>query len=555
MAYIINKTDGSVVTTIIDGTLDTSTDLTLIGKNYSGFGEIYNENLVKTLENFSNTVPPTKPLVGQLWYDTSDARMKVYTSTGWKVAGGPIVSSQTPLMLTTGDLWIDNLEDQLYFYDGTDLVLAGPIWKKSQGKTGFISETVFDVNRNAKVILKLFVSDFLFGIFSPENFTPVPQISGFTTLLRGYNENSLVNAPFNTTVQNSNTLNNLQSSQFLRSDINTIASGKIFIQNNNGLTIGLNQNADLKVSNTLFIVENTGFDADIVIRTSNISGVNNALYIDSSANFIGLYTTTPQTNFDVNGSVLIRGDLTVQGNSTIINSNVVQIRDKNIELAVTSSPSDLLADGSGITIKATIDKTITYNNPTQSFDFSENINLPSGKSLRIGNVEVLTENSLTSAITSALGITSIGAQNSLIVDSLYFDNNRISTITTDTDIELSPDGNGNITLIGSPKITGLADPVDSQDAATKIYTDTIAKTLPLSVSFIDNGIVGSLDSNIILFLNDIANPVFFANQKIAYVHIQHLSYSSPDIIVTRSLKSFIIQNNQWLFLSDLPSSI
>ena len=555
MAYIINKTDGSVVTTIIDGTLDTSTDLTLIGKNYSGFGEIYNENLVKTLENFSNTVPPTKPLVGQLWYDTSDARMKVYTSTGWKVAGGPIVSSQTPLMLTTGDLWIDNLEDQLYFYDGTDLVLAGPIWKKSQGKTGFISETVFDVNRNAKVILKLFVSDFLFGIFSPENFTPVPQISGFTTLLRGYNENSLVNAPFNTTVQNSNTLNNLQSSQFLRSDINTIASGKIFIQNNNGLTIGLNQNADLKVSNTLFIVENTGFDADIVIRTSNISGVNNALYIDSSANFIGLYTTTPQTNLDVNGSVLIRGDLTVQGNSTIINSNVVQIRDKNIELAVTSSPSDLLADGSGITIKATIDKTITYNNPTQSFDFSENINLPSGKSLRIGNVEVLTENSLTSAITSALGITSIGAQNSLIVDSLYFDNNRISTITTDTDIELSPDGNGNITLIGSPKITGLADPVDSQDAATKIYTDTIAKTLPLSVSFIDNGIVGSLDSNIILFLNDIANPVFFANQKIAYVHIQHLSYSSPDIIVTRSLKSFIIQNNQWLFLSDLPSSI
>jgi hypothetical protein len=555
MAYVINKTDGSVVTTIIDGTLDTTTDLTLIGKNYSGFGEIYNENLIKTLENFSNTVPPTKPLVGQLWYDTSEARLKVYATTGWKVAGGPVVSSRTPIPLTTGDLWIDNFEDQLYFYDGTDLVLAGPSWKKSQGKTGFVSETVFDINSNAKVILKLFVADFLFGIFSPENFTPSPPISGFTTLLKGYNENSLVNAPFNTTVQNSNRLNDLQSTQFLRSDVNTTSSGKLFIQNNNGLTVGFNQNADIKVFNNLFILENTIPDADIVIRTNNITGVNNALYIDSSTNYIGVYTTTPQTNFDVNGSVLIRGDLTVEGNSTIVNSNIVQLKDKNIELAVTNSPSDVLADGAGLTIKATTDKTITYNNFNQSFDFSENINLQNGKSFRIGNVEVLTENSLTSAITSAPGITSIGAQTSFTVDSLYFDNNRISTLGPNTDIELSPSGNGNITLIDAPRITGMANPVNDQDAATKIYSDTVAKTIPLSVSFIDNGLFGSIEGNIILFLNDIANPVFFTDQKLAYVHVQHLTYSAPDIIVTRSLKSFVIQNNQWLFVSDLPSSI
>jgi hypothetical protein len=555
MTYVINKTDGSVVTTVIDGTLDTNTDLVLIGKNYSGFGEIYNENLIKALENFSNTVPPTKPLVGQLWYDTAEGRLKVYNNTGWRVAGGPVVSPVQPISFTTGDLWIDSFQDQLYFYDGTDLVLAGPIWKRSQGKTGLVAETVFDANGNAKSILKLFVADFLFGIFSPDNFTPSPAISGFTTLLRGYNANSLVNAPFNTTVQNANTLGGLTAQQFLRSDVNTTASGKILVQNNNGITVGLNQNADLKVFNNLFILENTIVDADFVIRTNNITGVNNALYIDSSTNFMGVYTTTPTTTLDVNGSVLVRGNLTVEGASTIVNSNTLQIRDKNIEIAVSNAPTDLLANGAGIIIKGTTDKTILYNNVTTSFDVSENINLASGKSIRINNIEVLTANSLTSAITSAPGITSFGTLVDLTVDDLNFNNNRISSLGTNTDIEIAPVGTGNVTLVGAPRITGLADPINDQDASTKIYTENYAKTLPLSVSFISNGLTGTLNANIILFLNDIANPVFFANGKNAYVHVQNLTYSAPDINVSRTLKNFQIQSNQWVFVSDLPSSI
>ena len=62
MAYTINKTDGTVLATITDGTIDNTSSLTLFGKSYSGFGEALNENLIKLLENQSSTSTPSAPL-------------------------------------------------------------------------------------------------------------------------------------------------------------------------------------------------------------------------------------------------------------------------------------------------------------------------------------------------------------------------------------------------------------------------------------------------------------------------------------------------------------
>ena len=123
------------------------------------------------------------------------------------------------------------------------------------------------------------------------------------------------------------------------------------------------------------------------------------------------------------------------------------------------------------------------------------------------------------------------------------------------DIELDPSGSGNIALIGSPRITGMADPIAPSDAATKSYADTVSAAQPISLTIVENGLQNALDGNIILILNDIANPVYFADGKIAFVHSQYIDYDSTAITATRTLKRFEIQGGAWTFVSNLPSSV
>ena len=88
MAYKINNTFGTLLVTLADGTIDVATtDLTLIGKGYAGFGESLNENLVKLLENFNNTSAPANKIQGQLWYDKTNNQLNVYTGSKFKPVG------------------------------------------------------------------------------------------------------------------------------------------------------------------------------------------------------------------------------------------------------------------------------------------------------------------------------------------------------------------------------------------------------------------------------------------------------------------------------------
>ena len=166
MSYKLNKTDGSLLVDLVDGQLDTtSSDLTLIGRNYSGFGEVLNENFIQLLENFSNSAAPINPIRGQLWYDTTENKLKVYNGTEFTASGGVTVQATQPNMVA-GDLWIDSNASQLYFFDGTNLRLAGPVYSRQSGTSGFTVVSVLDTQSITNYVVKMFVGGSLVGVHS-----------------------------------------------------------------------------------------------------------------------------------------------------------------------------------------------------------------------------------------------------------------------------------------------------------------------------------------------------------------------------------------------------
>jgi hypothetical protein len=182
MSYSIYLTNGTLKYTVPDGIVDqTALDIALIGKNSTGYGVFLNDNFVYLLENFANTSQPNKPITGQLWYDTGENRLKVYNGTTFAVTSGTIVANTVPSGITAGDLWIDSTNGQLYFNDGTSTTLAGPIYSRNQGTSGFNVETIIDVNGVSHTVVVLYVASTIIGIYSKSTFIPSTTLPGFTS--------------------------------------------------------------------------------------------------------------------------------------------------------------------------------------------------------------------------------------------------------------------------------------------------------------------------------------------------------------------------------------
>ena len=112
-------------------------------------------------------------------------------------------------------------------------------------------------------------------------------------------------------------------------------------------------------------------------------------------------------NLSVNGNTTIGGNLVVNGTTTTINATTLLVEDKNIEMGAISTPTDFTANGGGITLKGSTEKTINWLNATDSWTSSENIDLASGKTYRINNAEVLSNTTLGSGVTTS-NLTSVG---------------------------------------------------------------------------------------------------------------------------------------------------
>lgn len=211
MAYTINLTNGQALVPppgLSDGTVDTThSSLTLIGKNYAGYGQFLNENFVHMLENFANTTSPATPLKGQLWWDTSDNVLKVYTGTSWKISTGATASdSGNPpgdLSSLGGDLWYDTTNRQLKVSDGAGLwVTVGPASTPSTGNSGAFPALMSDTSGGSHIVIQFTISGTVYALFSKDTFTST--LSGFSTVTAGLNFSTLASPTWGISTQSVN---------------------------------------------------------------------------------------------------------------------------------------------------------------------------------------------------------------------------------------------------------------------------------------------------------------------------------------------------------------
>jgi hypothetical protein len=315
MAYTINLTDGSIFATIADGTINTSSSMILVGKNYAGYGEFLDENFIHLLENGSNNTAPTAPLTGQLWWDKTNNVLKVYSGTTFKVISGATSSASAPTGNVAGDLWFDSTNQQLKVWNGSAFILVGPASSSGQGTSGAIVTTLTDNVAVNHVVIQLFVADTIVGMISKDaTFTPVPSISGFATISPGLQLSTTVsNALFRGTATDAQLLDGLDSAQFLRSDTNDSTTGTLAILNDSGLTVGLDQDAKISVTTATSEValQNQTQDANLALKVNDGGVTTTVLLVNGATSQVQIPTT-----FSVAGQLTVN---TGAGATAIVN--------------------------------------------------------------------------------------------------------------------------------------------------------------------------------------------------------------------------------------------
>ena len=324
MAYTINLTNGTIFATVADGTINNASSMTLVGKNYAGYGEFLDENFIHLLENSANTTAPASPLTGQLWWDSTNALMKVYNGTAFKVMTGSTSSASAPSNVITGDLWWDTTNSQLKIYNGASWTVVGPAYTSAEGTAGAIPETITDSGATPHYVTSLYVNNTRVAIVSKDaSFVPsAPTITTFPNIYNGitlYNTSSPVYAG---TATNAQLLDSLDSTDFMRATANTSTTGTVAILNNFGLTVGASNvfavnttstDANIKsnISNGNLVIQanvgGTTYNVARAVGTTGVFAVSNAMTAGTTVSAVGNVT---------GGNIVTAGQVTATANIT-----------------------------------------------------------------------------------------------------------------------------------------------------------------------------------------------------------------------------------------------
>ena len=306
MAYTINLTDGNVFATIADGTVNTSSSMILVGKNYAGYGEFLDENFIHLLENGSNTTAPSAPLTGQLWWDKTNNLLKVYNGTIFKTISAATASATAPVSNVQGDLWYDTVNQQVKVYTGAAFIVVGPAFSSSEGTAGAIPETINDSGASPHFVTSLYVNNTRVAIVSKDaSFTPAAPVNAtFPTIFNGitlYNSGSPV---FGGSATNAQLLDSLDSTDFMRATANTSTSGILRVLNNTGLFVGAANVFNVSTSNNDALIRSDISTGNLIIQ-ANVGGTNFdvARALGASGTFAVSNAATVGTTLSVTGNI------------------------------------------------------------------------------------------------------------------------------------------------------------------------------------------------------------------------------------------------------------
>jgi Phage Tail Collar Domain len=309
--------------TIADRTLNKATSVTFVGKNYTGYGTVVADNFLHLLENFANDTAPGiapgligPPVTGQLWFDTSTTQLKINIDgsiTGWRPTSGYTKDITAPINKTVGDLWVDTANQQLYVYSGIGWLLVGPQFKQGS-VSGITVDSIVDNDNKSHEVVHIKTNNISMMIINDAaEFTPKSALAGYRSIRRGISISS--DYQIYGTTDNAVSLNNVLFSKYARADLDQQFDRTVTILDT--LNLGTNRSLQLLTSGTNSTI---GSAIPLVLAVNKIPALTIAVN-----GFIAIGKEVPQTALDLVGVLTIAPDAAGHGNLNITSTAAASI--------------------------------------------------------------------------------------------------------------------------------------------------------------------------------------------------------------------------------------